>query len=96
MKLREYLNESKPKVHAGIDRINFESGESIEIPEARDVLLIGNAPNPSNVVMVYKDKSGKIKTEDGKGNKETFQMMSDLQRYLNKNGFVYFEGYSRF
>lgn len=96
MKLREYLNESTPKVRAGTDGITFESGESIEIPEARDVVLIGNAPKPSNVVMVYRDKSGKIKTEDGKGNKETFEMPRQLQTYLNKNGFVYFEGYSRF
>jgi len=95
MKLRDYLNENKVYGNAG--SLVFSDGNSVLIPEERDVVLVGNKPkNPTNVVMVYKDKSGKIKTEDGKGNKNSFDQLRDLVSYLNKNGFTYFEGYSRF
>ena len=36
-----------------------------------------------------------INTEDSNGNKNNFKNINDLIKYLNDNGLVYFEGYSR-
>lgn len=103
MKLRDYLTEeSHGKVRVVNNKVNAPQDDrgsmvSVNIPKERNVILMGDKPKPTKTVMIYIDKNtGKITTMDNKNNIHTWSNDREIEQYLNKEGFVYFEGYNRF
>ena len=92
MKIKDYLNENVTKTDT---KLKFQNGETADITTSPNVVLIKNkAEKATNTVMVTKHGNN-INTEDSNGNKNNFKNINDLIKYLNDNGLVYFEGYSR-
>ena len=104
MRLRQYLNEisiqpTKVKVEGKklvVPEDDRGKTAYLEIPDKPKVILLKDkAGRPTKTTMIYKDGNDII-SYDNKNRKESFKSLDALAKYLNSEGFVYFEGYNLF
>lgn len=87
---------SEAMVSTNGEMVTFKGEDPVNIPSGRSVIIAKDASGrPKNTVMIHYDSSGNINTEDNKGNKQKFQTVQELVKYLNSKGFVYFDGFNR-